>query len=282
MDKRISSGLSLAIILSSALFIGGFLWWSNYQDNKAEQRKTAVTQIETKKEEKTCPVDAQPKLCPDGNYVERGPDCEFSPCPENIVGSDKDEHGCIGSAGYTWCGGKQKCLRVWEEECGLAANQNVKEWKIYVNEKYAFEFKYPSEWKLKFQNVKNSPAELEIFIVSAETEKEVKEQGEYPSADVIVDFYKSAACLSGNCSNKPVNLKDYLDSFQSEGFIADLKEIDLNGIKAYEADQVGMGGHHTFYLENNNGIYQIDFTLKESRNEFSESEKMILLSFKLR
>jgi hypothetical protein len=34
-----------------------------------------------------------------------------------IVGGDKDEHGCIGSAGYYWCEAKQKCLRTWEEEC---------------------------------------------------------------------------------------------------------------------------------------------------------------------
>jgi len=34
-----------------------------------------------------------------------------------LVGGDRDEHGCIGSAGYTWCEEKQKCLRVWEEEC---------------------------------------------------------------------------------------------------------------------------------------------------------------------
>lgn len=35
-----------------------------------------------------------------------------------VVGGDKDEHGCIGSAGYTWCEAKQKCLRNWEESCG--------------------------------------------------------------------------------------------------------------------------------------------------------------------
>ena len=34
-----------------------------------------------------------------------------------IVGGDKDIHGCIGSAGYTWCDVKQKCLRTWEETC---------------------------------------------------------------------------------------------------------------------------------------------------------------------
>jgi hypothetical protein len=33
------------------------------------------------------------------------------------VGGDRDEHGCIGSAGYTWCPEKNKCLRIWEEDC---------------------------------------------------------------------------------------------------------------------------------------------------------------------
>ncbi len=34
-----------------------------------------------------------------------------------IVGNDRDAHGCIGSAGYSWCEAKQKCLRIWEEKC---------------------------------------------------------------------------------------------------------------------------------------------------------------------
>jgi hypothetical protein len=43
---------------------------------------------------------------------------EYSRCSNrSIVGGDKDEHGCIGSAGYSWCESKQKCLRSWEENC---------------------------------------------------------------------------------------------------------------------------------------------------------------------
>ncbi|MFA4999760.1 MAG: Gmad2 immunoglobulin-like domain-containing protein [Patescibacteria group bacterium] len=34
-----------------------------------------------------------------------------------ILGGDRDEHGCIGSAGYSWCEAKGKCLRIWEELC---------------------------------------------------------------------------------------------------------------------------------------------------------------------
>jgi hypothetical protein len=119
MNKRISSSLALATILSIAFFIGGFLWWSNYQEKKADQKEVLIQKVETEKESKACPMDAQPKLCPDGSYVNRGTDCEFAPCPDSMVGSDKDEHGCIGSAGYVWCEEKQKCLRTWEEKCEI-------------------------------------------------------------------------------------------------------------------------------------------------------------------
>jgi len=34
-----------------------------------------------------------------------------------LLGGDRDAHGCIGSAGYSWCEAKEKCLRVWEEKC---------------------------------------------------------------------------------------------------------------------------------------------------------------------
>lgn len=38
-----------------------------------------------------------------------------------MVGNDRDEHGCIGSAGYSWCEEKQKCLRTWEEPCEVVS-----------------------------------------------------------------------------------------------------------------------------------------------------------------
>lgn len=36
------------------------------------------------------------------------------------IGGDRDEHGCIGPAGYSWCEERQKCIRVWEEPCTSA------------------------------------------------------------------------------------------------------------------------------------------------------------------
>jgi len=37
---------------------------------------------------------------------------------KNLIGGDKDSHGCLIAAGYGWCEEKQKCLRIWEESCG--------------------------------------------------------------------------------------------------------------------------------------------------------------------
>lgn len=31
-----------------------------------------------------------------------------------MPGSDRDAHGCIGSAGYSWCESTGKCERPWE------------------------------------------------------------------------------------------------------------------------------------------------------------------------
>jgi hypothetical protein len=35
------------------------------------------------------------------------------------TGSDRDQHGCIGSAGYTWSAIKQDCIRIFEEPIQL-------------------------------------------------------------------------------------------------------------------------------------------------------------------
>lgn len=31
-----------------------------------------------------------------------------------LVGGDRDEHGCLSSAGYTWSDALHDCVRVWE------------------------------------------------------------------------------------------------------------------------------------------------------------------------
>ncbi|MCX6772526.1 MAG: hypothetical protein NTV88_02015 [Candidatus Micrarchaeota archaeon] len=39
-------------------------------------------------------------------------------------GSDRDAHGCIPSAGYSWCDVLQQCIRPWETNCTAQAAEN--------------------------------------------------------------------------------------------------------------------------------------------------------------
>lgn len=41
------------------------------------------------------------------------------------IGGQKDSHGCLIAAGYSWCEAKNTCIRQWEEYCTAAAQKTV-------------------------------------------------------------------------------------------------------------------------------------------------------------
>ncbi len=43
--------------------------------------------------------------------------CDKQSEEENVIGGEKDEHGCLIGGGYTWCESKEKCIKSWEEDC---------------------------------------------------------------------------------------------------------------------------------------------------------------------
>lgn len=40
--------------------------------------------------------------------------CQEDTPTKTLVGADRDAHGCIPSAGYSWCEQQQQCVRPWE------------------------------------------------------------------------------------------------------------------------------------------------------------------------
>ena len=66
----------------------------------------------------------------DGQTVFEHPDMELK--PDAVVGGDRDEHGCIGSAGYQWCEKLGKCVRPWElEKSELAEEAGQEDFATY-------------------------------------------------------------------------------------------------------------------------------------------------------
>ncbi len=90
---------------------------------------------------------------------------------EVLLGGDRDEHGCIGSAGYSWCEAKNKCLRSWEEECDTAVVSEVKDettgWLSYKDTENGFVLKYPPTAELKKEGethiLLNSGAKIYVY-----------------------------------------------------------------------------------------------------------------------
>jgi len=60
-----------------------------------------------------------------------------------IVGGDKDIHGCIGSAGYSWCEIKNKCLRPWEEKCEVTSTSTSDKIECQSNDDCTLEVSCP-------------------------------------------------------------------------------------------------------------------------------------------
>jgi hypothetical protein len=50
----------------------------------------------------------------------------------DMVGGDRDAHGCIGSAGYSWCEAKGTCIRSWEEPCEVVDEDELIKQALYV------------------------------------------------------------------------------------------------------------------------------------------------------
>ena len=54
------------------------------------------------------------------------------PGRRNIVGGDRDKHGCIGSAGYQWSEVQQDCIRVFEKGIRMTAASLLSSFSVRI------------------------------------------------------------------------------------------------------------------------------------------------------
>lgn len=53
--------------------------------------------------------------------------------PPVAVGADRDQHGCIGSAGYAWCAREKACVRPWVLAGKKGFESNTKAFERYCS-----------------------------------------------------------------------------------------------------------------------------------------------------
>ncbi len=70
-----------------------------------------------------------------GQMKEESPHHNAIAPAERMTGSDRDAHGCIGSAGYHWCERIDKCVRPWELAKEVGFNKDEKAFEKFCQPK---------------------------------------------------------------------------------------------------------------------------------------------------
>jgi len=120
MDTKPTIKNFLIVILPAilAVFVIFFLIMPQIKENREKNNQVGVTNFEECVAAGNPVMESYPRQCRHSGQT-------FTEDIEQIVGGDKDEHGCIGSAGYSWCEPKNECLRVWEEPCYESLGQEI-------------------------------------------------------------------------------------------------------------------------------------------------------------
>jgi len=201
-----------------------------------------------------------------------------------LIGGDRDEHGCLPAAGYTWCEPKQKCLRTWEEPCTEEDEEGdstaespappipppptlpppaepsdqpalpAANWETYTNQTYSYSFDHPADCLsgplpgyCKQDPPEDRPPECWCFV-----------NGENPD-NVVMQAYLgddlSLATFSvSHYSTEPYNLPEgtELVAWLQEQFsyqdIPDAANFEVDGTPAVKV--YTPGGHGVYSQEN--------------------------------
>ncbi|VVB57368.1 Bacterial extracellular solute-binding proteins, family 3 [uncultured archaeon] len=148
-----------------------------------------------------------------------------------MVGNDRDAHGCIPSAGYSWCAYSNSCIRPWETPClrvltesfpplnyldenGQAAGQSsdvVRGIMNRTNQTYSIEL---MEWN-KAYNLTLSGKDVALYSVARTPERESLFKWVGPIGSWEFAFYVPA--------NSTLNISS-LDDARSAGTICAVKD----------------------------------------------------------
>jgi len=141
-----------------------------------------------------------------------------------IVGGDRDAHGCIGSAGYSWCEAKQKCLRTWEEPCEA---DTTADWKTYTNTQYGFSFKYPQILKVAENNDVIANRVVLSHSVAYAHNDPCDFKGDSPQLKDLTDFYVWFNVI-------PSSVEGIISDNSMPGYDLPKQKVNIGGLSGYK------------------------------------------------
>lgn len=213
------------------------------------------------------PASGDPDRVIDSNgYVKQTILDDSTNLPEpQLIGNDKDEHGCIPSAGYLWSDAKQACVRPWEENQATSSDSTVN-WKTYRNEKYGFEFKYPENLKVTIRNYDNDWNSEEINFRDIKNDEIADIYLEIDSNQTVIGKF-IAQRLGKNIG---ISSPEVISGIPAERFNKEV--LDFNKGRQEETIVV--------YVKDNNGYMWVTFDGSEVDKVNKGLLDKILLTFK--
>lgn len=119
-----------------------------------------------------------------------------------VVGGDKDEHGCLVAAGYSWCEDKGECLRYWEEACMDTVKNTLtrvaQETGINFSDQKESEMKWFFESEDGMENFSLKAYEIEAEEVSPEDFEKIEKY--FTDNGFVEDFFNAAGGVTGTFS----------------------------------------------------------------------------------
>jgi len=113
---------------------------------------------------------------------------------EPLVGADRDEHGCIISAGFSWSELQQTCVQLWE--AGVRLNPlEVKEGDAVISAFVLF-------------NKDESKAEIILPNKEGSVILDKKAENLYEKGEYLYDDKEGALSINGKVAYKEENKKD--------------------------------------------------------------------------
>ena len=113
---------------------------------------------------------------------------------EELVGADRDEHGCITSAGFSWSELQQTCVQLWE--AGVRLNPvEVKEGDAVISAFVLF-------------NKDESKAEIVLPNKEGSVILDKKSENLYEKGEYLYDNKEGALSINGKVAYKEENKKD--------------------------------------------------------------------------
>ncbi|MDD3498644.1 MAG: hypothetical protein PHH24_04065 [Candidatus Moranbacteria bacterium] len=126
-----AKNIIIIILVAVVAVLGTYLYMTKFSTKEISEtpvsKDAQVSNFEECVAEGNPVMESYPRQCAHNGeiFVEEIDDAPVAPEEpegEKLIGGDKDDHGCLIGAGYSWCEEKQKCLRVWEEECADKEN----------------------------------------------------------------------------------------------------------------------------------------------------------------